>query len=86
MNTGGLGPRRKKDMNNLGNLVKTSNQNDEDFDSGAKKVIFENDDAPVTLNTIGVKYYTNKSCDYDPQLIGSPEYWHQVIVSDIVLY
>lgn len=75
--------RKKRKQDDLASLVESAriSENETLFDGrSAQRVLFEHGQTEIVVND-GTKFYSHKKCDYDERLIGSPRYWHQIIVS-----
>lgn len=75
--------KRKRRQNELDSILHGSSTAVEDylFDVGnVTQIFFQSGEAPISLKD-GTNFYSYKKCDYDTKLIGSSEFWHQIIVS-----
>lgn len=78
----GGGNKRKRRQEHLDSLLQpTSATNNEDRvkDKNEKKIEFHNGEQPITINATHM-CYTYMKCNYDDQMIGSPSFWHQILV------
>lgn len=70
---------RKRKLDELDNLVNNPQLYDEEEDSRAEEISFQNGETSLILRQ-ALGYYSAGKCDYDENLIGSSRYWHQIIV------
>lgn len=70
--------RRKRDRDLVERLLEESRS--QQVNEWKKLTIsFQNGESSFDIGE-ATNYYTYGKCDYDDDLIGSPDYWHQIIV------
>lgn len=72
---------RKRNREMLDSLLQPSDDlMDESIcEETAKTILFQNGEIPLLLNEAS-NYYAYGKLDYDEQLIGSANFWHQITV------
>lgn len=71
--------RRQEDLDSLLQPTSATNNEDRVKDKNEKKIEFHNGEQPITINATHM-CYTYMKCNYDDQMIGSPSFWHQILV------
>lgn len=73
--------RRQDELDNIVSGSSTAAAAEDLFNVGnVAQIFFQSGEAPIVLKD-GTNFYSYQKCDYDKQLIGSSEFWHQIIVS-----
>lgn len=74
--------KRQRDMlNNMVHQSNRSNSGESDGNDEIIEVVFQNGESSFKFRKC-LATYTHGNCfNYDEEMIGSPDYWHQVTVS-----
>lgn len=73
---------RKRNRDELNSLVESRGDSEDEMRDrkAVQTILFQNEDLPLILNERS-SYFTSGKTNYDEELIGADNFWHQIIVS-----